>query len=134
MADDAGVLMHVLGMQHQAEVDADDAAGRGEGVDLLVVNQDGLKHRLAQLAVLGKLGHLLFNVVLEDGVIDGRQRRPHLLEEVFADAALHLRGDQAGGGVPQGRQTIAALAKRHPRQAQARKQAGNENAEPRRCS
>ena len=130
MADDAGVLMHVLGMQHQAEVDANDAAGCGKGIDLLVVDQDGLKHGFAQLAVLGKIRHLLFNIVLEDGVIDGRQRGPHLLEEVLADAALHFRRDQAGGGIAQRGQTIAALAVRRPRQAQAGKQAGNETAEP----
>ena len=55
MADDAGELMHVLGVQHQAQVDADHAAGGGEGVDLLVVDEDGLQHRLAQLAVLGEI-------------------------------------------------------------------------------
>ena len=121
MADDAGVLMHVFGMQHQAEVDANDAAGGGEGVDLLVVDQDGLEHGLAQIAVLGEIRHLLFHVILEDGVIDGRQRGPHLLEEVLADAALHFRGDQAGGGIAQRRQIVAALAVRGPRQTKAGK-------------
>ena len=131
VADDAGVLVDILGVQHEAEIDADDAARRGEGVDLVVVDEDGLQHRLAQVAVLGELRHLLFHVVLEDGVIDGGQRRPHLLDEVLADAALRLRRDQAGGGVPQGRQVVAALAMRHPRQEEAGKQAGHEGAEPR---
>ena len=99
--------MHVLGAQHEAEIDADHAARGGEGVDLLGVDQHDAQRRVAQFAVLGQMRQLGFDVILEDGVIDGRHGRQHPLEELLAELALHFRGDQPGGPIPKGRQVIA---------------------------
>ena len=55
VGDHPGVFVQVLGMQQQAEVDAQYAPRRREGVDLFAVDQHRAQHPLLELAVLGQI-------------------------------------------------------------------------------
>ena len=60
-----GVFAFGLGVQQQAAVDPDDAAGGGEGVDLRAVEQDEFQAAVFQLAGLGQAIDAGFHIVLE---------------------------------------------------------------------
>ena len=63
-----GVFGLGLGVQQQATVDPDDAAGRGEGVDLRAVEQDEFQSTVFQLAGLRQAVDAGLHVVLEQRV------------------------------------------------------------------
>ena len=120
-------------MQHQAEVHAHHPAGRGEGVDLLAVDEGDPLQVFLELRVLHQVVQLAGHVVLEDGVAHRGQAGVDLLHEIAPDLALHSRRDEAGRRISQYRQIAAHVGPRcGAREARAQKKA-KQNAHLRRC-
>ncbi len=74
--------MDIFCMQHEPKIDPDDASRRGEGIDVRAVDQRRAQKLVAELGVLGQAAHVPGNVVLQQGIVDGRQRGVQLFEKV----------------------------------------------------
>ncbi len=117
-----GILALGLGVEEQSAVDSDDAAGRGEGVELAAVDEDEFQAAVLQLAGFGQLVHAGLDVVLELWIVElidlaTQQTQPSATELVFL-----LRRNDGGAGITQRRQVVGVARKGH--QAGQRQQGG----------
>jgi hypothetical protein len=96
-----GVFAFGLGVEEQPAVDPDDAAGRGEGVELAAVDQDELQAPVLHLAGLGQLVHAGLDVVLELRVVELVDLAAQQAQPGAAQLVLLLRRDDRGTGIAQ---------------------------------
>ena len=123
VGDDRRVFALVVGIEKQAEIDADDAPRHGERVDLGVVDQHGGQRGLADARKLREAVDIDLDVVLEDRIRDRGDARANLLQRDLGEFPFgcgryepgrpvaefrQLRGLGSGNGEGQGQDGQAA--------------------------
>ncbi|MCY1358410.1 hypothetical protein D9M69_449460 [compost metagenome] len=101
-----GVLGLGGGIEEEAAVDADDAAGGGEGVELRAVEQHEFQAPVLQLAGLGQAVDTGFDIVFQLRVVELRHLAAQQAQPGAAELVFLFRGDDGRAGVPQRRQVV----------------------------
>ena len=92
-----GQLAFRLGGFYKACVGADIAAGSGEGVDLVVVDDEEMKLSSSGSAVLGQAFAEVLHVVVDQGVVEHRLILAHAAHEGLPELLLCLGGHHGAG-------------------------------------
>ena len=105
-----GILVHVLGIEIEAKIDADDAARHGEGIDLRAVHQHRIEHGLVQVRVLREAPDVDLREVLEQRVVRGRHLGADLPQRLLAESPLRLGRDNRRRGIAKLGQLVGVCA------------------------